>query len=254
MEDEEPFYNFANYLSTAPQVTELILTYLHASDVARCLRTCKLLRHIILSAVSNHGKLTRYLQCGVSRDACINGNWSTKILPNLFKEYMTEAPGWRESPYYATCHGHWIVLMFVTDSHHYYDRALTMFFENYVSGKRVKLDVATGFCNFRHARSDEFLVFGARSVDRIVVPIDDCQMPKMERLYEYTRGDMEFHRMLRDDLLRDVMINHLCATTDRHGQLNAIVTKFDDDLKPARIEVMKLDGGLLPLRIVKSQV
>ncbi len=250
------FYGFANYLLTSPHVTENILMYLEASDVAICLRTCKLFRRVIECAVNGHHLFQLLLHKKVAGDVCKSGRWSTTAIEaKISSQSLNLELSHRMTPYYATCRGNWIVLMFKTNFRHRNTDDLTVCIQNSVTGRSFRLTIWSYRSLQMLVEQGGYLLFSDSSVKKLKVPLLDAEFPIMVELCEYSERELEYHKMLSERLRSDIEINHLKVTKMQNRRLEEIALKLDENLKMAKdAVVIKLEEGVSPHRIIKSQV
>ncbi len=245
------FCGFANYLLSAPHVAQIILKYLDASDAAMCIRTCKLLRCVIKSALT--GRHLRNLDKKVAGAVCKSGAWKTTAIESISPALDLELSH-RKKPYYASCRGNWIILAFVTNFPGHDNTNLAICIKNYMTGKSFS------FTNLDHhffkpSAYGPFLLFSAFTVKKLTVPLLDTEIPQMEELYKYSEKDREYHRMFPKSLLKDIKENHVQVVKFQNGYLEKIAMKLDENLQLAEDAiVMELKADIMPLKIIKSKV
>ncbi len=181
------FHDFAGYLSTTPQVTEVILRQLEITDVVNCLRTCKSLRQAIKAAIKGRSKLKKHLDSEATRWVCTNGGWKTKLIP-LNKKKIGKLFARLGKPGSVSLHGNWLFLCFYNAGGDF-NSWFVLCFHNYATGETKTYYRGMAYT----VKPGTMLMYGVGIVQKLAVPLDDSPMPQPQTLYSYTDQEVAFH-------------------------------------------------------------
>ncbi len=184
---------------------------------------------------------------------CTSGGWKTKLLP-LQVDKMCLLYCELGRPNSVSLHGNWLFLAFYNEDGGF-DTWLLLYFHNYVTGETKTYNRAMAAT----LEPGTLLMWGAETVQKLVVPLDDSPMPQPQTLYRYLEKEVEFHRRVYNSqcelLLFDLMSCHLRWLGDGQDEgLKRFTVEVDANLVPRNGKAMETNPQKKLIRTLDSKV